>query len=191
MYLLRYQGDDDFFCLVKFEPRDVPGYAIMSHTWGMNGEELNFQELKQANGLYSIHVDENGKNERRLLAGRSYEPSHREFVIERLKQRPGYKKILFCQEQAEKDGFKLFWVDSVCINRKSGAELSESINSIFRWYQNAERCYVYLSDITTGMCHHAKLEHKDWDQGLHLNFQGSRWFTRGWVRYLAFCVKSH
>jgi hypothetical protein len=29
----------------------------------------------------------------------------------------------------------------------SSAELSEAINSMFRWYSNAEYCYAYLADV--------------------------------------------
>src|SRR5277367_2912149 len=61
----------------------------------------------------------------------------------------GYEKIKFCDEQAAKDGLQYFWVDSCCIKKSSDAELSESLNSMFRWYQRAVKCYVYLSDVST------------------------------------------
>ena len=46
----------------------------------------------------------------------------------------GYSKIQFCREQARRDGLKYFWVDTCCIDKSSSAELSEAINSMFRWY---------------------------------------------------------
>src|SRR5438128_370397 len=55
----------------------------------------------------------------------------------------GYGKLLFCGRQAAKDRFQYFWVDTVCINKSSSAELTESLNSMFRWYREAARCYVY------------------------------------------------
>ncbi|KAH7305384.1 heterokaryon incompatibility protein-domain-containing protein [Rhexocercosporidium sp. MPI-PUGE-AT-0058] len=61
----------------------------------------------------------------------------------------GYGKIQFCGEQAKRDSLKYFWVDTCCIDKSSSAELSEAINSMFRWYQKAARCYVYLSDVST------------------------------------------
>jgi hypothetical protein len=61
----------------------------------------------------------------------------------------GYRKIQFCSEQAKKDGLQYFWVDSCCIDKSSSAELSQDINSMFRWYKNAANCYVYLSDVST------------------------------------------
>ena len=39
------------------------------------------------------------------------------------------------------------WVDICCIDKSSSAELSEAINSMFRWYQRAEVCFVYLADL--------------------------------------------
>jgi Heterokaryon incompatibility protein (HET) len=61
----------------------------------------------------------------------------------------GYEKIKFCGKQAARHGLQYFWVDSCCIKKSSDAELSESLNSMFRWYYRAEKCYVYLSDVST------------------------------------------
>jgi len=61
----------------------------------------------------------------------------------------GYQKLRFCGEQAAKDRLRYFWVDSCCIKKLSDSELSESINSMFRWYQRAAKCYMYLWDVLT------------------------------------------
>jgi hypothetical protein len=63
------------------------------------------------------------------------------------KDKTGYDKILFCGEQARRDDLQYFWVDTCCINKANNTELSEAINSMFHWYQNAVKCYVYLSDV--------------------------------------------
>ena len=63
----------------------------------------------------------------------------------------GYSKILFCARQAHRNGLDYCWVDTYCINKSSSAELSEAINSMFRWYQKAQKCYVYLSDVSKGI----------------------------------------
>jgi hypothetical protein len=76
----------------------------------------------------------------------------------------GYEKIRFCGEQARRDGLHYFWVDTCCIDKSSSAELSEAINSMFKWYQNAVICYVYLSDVHN-----------------YSGLDDSRWFTRGWT----------
>ncbi|KAK3710220.1 hypothetical protein LTR37_010441 [Vermiconidia calcicola] len=60
----------------------------------------------------------------------------------------GYRKILFTCEQALADGIDYAWVDTCCIDKTSSAELSEAINSMFRWYKQAVVCYAYLSDIS-------------------------------------------
>ncbi|KUJ15824.1 HET domain-containing protein [Mollisia scopiformis] len=73
----------------------------------------------------------------------------------------GYRKI---GKQAARDDLHYFWVDTCCIDKANSTELSEAINSMFRWYQDAVICYVYLSDVKSD----SELEH-------------SRWFKRGWT----------
>ena len=50
------------------------------------------------------------------------------------KSKAGYGKIQFCGEQARRDDLEYFWVDTCCIDKSRSAELSEAINSMFRWY---------------------------------------------------------
>ncbi|EGP88658.1 uncharacterized protein MYCGRDRAFT_79794 [Zymoseptoria tritici IPO323] len=54
----------------------------------------------------------------------------------------GYRKIDYTCRQAEADDLEYVWVDTCCINKDSSAELSESINSMYRWYYNAKICYA-------------------------------------------------
>lgn len=61
----------------------------------------------------------------------------------------GYRKLHFCAEQAAQDGLLYFWIDTACIDRANNTELSEAINLMFRWYQNATKCYVYLPDVSS------------------------------------------
>ncbi|OSS52724.1 hypothetical protein B5807_02787 [Epicoccum nigrum] len=63
-------------------------------------------------------------------------------------KREGYQKLRFCAEQAAKDGLRYFWIDTCCIDRWDKNERSKAINLMFQWYQNAVRCYVYLSDVS-------------------------------------------
>ncbi|PVH70497.1 hypothetical protein DL98DRAFT_521568, partial [Cadophora sp. DSE1049] len=61
---------------------------------------------------------------------------------------------------------------------KIHAELSEAINSMFRWYQEAARCYVYLSDVSTGDWKASDTSAEcTWESA----FRASKWFTRGWT----------
>jgi hypothetical protein len=63
------------------------------------------------------------------------------------KSKAGYQKIRFCGERAAHDGLGYFWVDTCCIDKSNSTELAEAINSMFRWYQNAAKCYVYMLDV--------------------------------------------
>ena len=58
--------------------------------------------------------------------------------------RLGHKKILDTCRQTKQNGYKWVWVVTCCIDKRSSAELSEAINSMYRWYANAKTCYAYL-----------------------------------------------
>ncbi|PVH71314.1 hypothetical protein DL98DRAFT_521125, partial [Cadophora sp. DSE1049] len=53
-----------------------------------------------------------------------------------------------------------------------------SINFMFRWYRNASRCYIYLSDVSTRK---RKASDQSSEHTWELSFRESRWFTRGWT----------
>ena len=96
------------------------------------------------------------------------------------KHKTGYAKLLFCAERAAIDHLDWFWVDTCSIDKTSSAELSEAINSMYRWYHASKKCYVYLSDIefyTTEQTETAGADEKGWKS----SFRKSRWFTRGWT----------
>lgn len=95
------------------------------------------------------------------------EVTYSELVAGTGKNKAGYDKIRFCGERAAANNLQYFWVDTCCIDKSSSSELSESINSMFQWYQNAEVCYVYLADLPPG---------SDMSR-LPL----CRWFSRGWT----------
>ncbi|KAM5534165.1 hypothetical protein V8D89_012185 [Ganoderma adspersum] len=72
---------------------------------------------------------------------------------------------------SEKHGYHWVWIDSCCIDKTSSSELSEAINSMFRWYKEAEVCFVYLADVP----HDCDLDADD------SAFRKSRWHIRGWT----------
>ena len=94
------------------------------------------------------------------------------------KSKAGYGKIQFCGEQARRDGLQYFWVDTCCIDKSNAVELQEAINSMFRWYQNAVQCYVYLSDVSTKK---RKASDSSTESTWEPAFRSSKWFTRGWT----------
>ena len=106
------------------------------------------------------------------------EPTFEDLANGTGKNKPGYMKIQFCGEQARRDGLQNFWVDTCCINRANYAELSQAINSMFRWYRNSTRCYIYLSDVPSPPFGTAdNFKSQSWDS----DFWKSKWFTRGWT----------
>jgi hypothetical protein len=143
MRLLELKNPGEF-SLTKDFIDNIPRYAILSHTWGADGEEVTFNDV----------VNDAGRN------------------------KAGYAKIQFCGEQAAGDGLQYFWVDTCCIDRSSSAELTEAINSMFRWYREAAKCYVYLSDVSINDCDKSNYSSQFiWESA----FRESRWFTRGWT----------
>ncbi|XP_014553890.1 hypothetical protein COCVIDRAFT_28947 [Bipolaris victoriae FI3] len=106
------------------------------------------------------------------------EVTYDELIKGNSKNKVGYSKIRFCAQQAKRDDLEYFWVDTCCINKADQVELREAISSMFRWYQNAAKCYVFLSDVPYSK--------RKADTGLDeylwaAAFRASRWFTRGWT----------
>jgi hypothetical protein len=123
-------------------------------------------------------------------------------------QKKGYKKIFDVCQLAKKNGHDYVWVDTNCIDKSSSSELTEAINSMFKWYQSAQVCYVYLFDVPSPeAASKSSSESSSEDDGPrvtvheseasskvsgrrkpHLKgpgfswyFRKSRWFTRGWT----------
>ncbi|KAF4807495.1 Vegetative incompatibility protein HET-E-1 [Colletotrichum siamense] len=79
----------------------------------------------------------------------------------------GFQKIRQTCELGAADGYRYAWVDTCCIDKTNSTELSEAINSMYKWYEDAAVCYVYLSDLRDGAGDEALKE--------------QRWFKRGWT----------
>ncbi|KAL8648708.1 MAG: hypothetical protein Q9210_004823, partial [Variospora velana] len=125
MRFLVSDSEGTFSLTEKFFGDDVPQYAILSHTWGLNAEEVSFKDIVEGTGAY------------------------------------------------KPDGLRYFWVDTCCIDITNNVELAEVINSMYQWYANATKCYVYLRDVARSGDHDANT----WEE----EFRKSRWFTRGWM----------
>ncbi|KAK1076750.1 hypothetical protein LTR33_008676 [Friedmanniomyces endolithicus] len=143
MRLLRL-SDHGGLSLTKHDDDKLPPYAILSHTWGDEDDEVTFDDLKR---------DDCGRGKAAYDA-----------------------KLLFCGRQARKDDLLDFWVDTCCIKKESDAELSEALNSMFRWYHESTKCYVYLQDVPA-LKRDRDSEQPHWEAA----FRKSRWFTRGWT----------
>ncbi|OCK72823.1 kinesin light chain 1, partial [Lepidopterella palustris CBS 459.81] len=106
------------------------------------------------------------------------EVAYDELVAGTGKDKPGYAKIRFCGERAAQDGLQYFWVDTCCINKSTIQELQTAINSMFRYYQRASKCYVYLSDVCIpDEIIDIQAFRITWAE----TFRRCRWFTRGWT----------
>ena len=91
----------------------------------------------------------------------------------KLKESAGLAKIQSACQIAKQQGFRYLGVDTCCIDKTSSGELSEAINSMFRWYQRAKVCYAHLADIVSQYSWRTVSRQDDFIQ--------SRWFTRGWT----------
>lgn len=143
------------FYLHQFFGFEVPPYASVSHMWG--DEELSFQDW-----LYVQNQDP---------ARWGLEKIEEEMNL--LKSKNGYLKAMRACQQAQQDGYDWIWMDTMCIEKTSSAELSEAVDSMFKWYANSSVCYAYLGDVPN----------LDQDE-CHVQdslFRKSRWFTRGWT----------
>jgi hypothetical protein len=89
----------------------------------------------------------------------------------------GYRKLDFCAEQTRRDALSYFWADTCCIDKTNSVELNTAITSMFRWYQQAAKCYVYLPDV---LCSHQATSDNDGGDWIS-DFRSSRWLTRGWT----------
>ncbi|KAK4449018.1 HET domain-containing protein [Podospora aff. communis PSN243] len=132
---------------------DIPPYAILSHTWG--SEEVTLKD-------YQLLRDSGAPIREQLKAG--------------------YVKIWRLCERAVEDGLQFAWIDTCCIDKTSSAELSEAINSMFKWYKDSAVCYAYLADVEPLSTIPAyELESDGWSEGRRRQLSASRWFTRGWT----------
>lgn len=180
-------------------------YAILSHTWGQ--EEVSFQDMQdlaRTLGTTSTFVD-NGyytASSSRTNTGTSGPVDfghHGATNYHPVTSKKGYSKILGCCAKARTEGYRYVWIDTCCIDKSSSAELSEAINSMFKWYHDAEVCYAYLSDISLPEVipqHQSPyLDHPMSDGGgsgggggamsttdeMEELLHGSKWFARGWT----------
>jgi Heterokaryon incompatibility protein (HET) len=121
-------------------PEQAPDYVILSHRWST--EECTFADMVNA-------------------------PISNPDSFFRKKQ--GFSKVQGACDQAVRDGYEWIWIDSCCIDKSSSAELQESINSMWKYYERSNICYVYMSDVL------------DSTEGRSQAFKASKWFDRGWT----------
>ncbi|KAG1737497.1 heterokaryon incompatibility protein-domain-containing protein [Suillus paluster] len=133
----------------------VQPYAILSHRWLADREEVSFQDLytsvPPSEGLHDSHA-------------RPTFPSN-------VEGKQGFTKVRDACDQASRAGLEYIWIDTCCIDKTSSAELSEAINSMYAWYKDSAVCYVYLHDVDNDTAM----------DNLESALEKASWFRRGWT----------
>ena len=136
--------------VLEFHDDEATEYAILSHRW-IDPTEVDYEEMVD---LAKMNRQEQSE----------------------IRDRLGYKKIIDTCKQAKRDGYEWVWIDTCCIDKRSSAELSEAINSMYRWYANAEVCYAYLYDVD-GSSLPTERDYKKYPK----SNGWPEWFSRGWT----------
>lgn len=125
-----------------FMSRDVPDYMILSHRWRL--EEVTFEIITR------IPMSDEQSPARSLK---------------------GFSKVQSACKLAREEGYEWIWIDSCCIDKSSSAELQEAINSMWRYYAEANVCIVFMDDVRG----------PDALGSDEFTFRQSEWFQRGWT----------
>lgn len=145
----------DTFELEKFGNSHIkPRYAILSHGWDTE-EIIMFDDAPTMAASLRKY-----SRKYKYQPRRQYQPINGFSFVQ-------YTKITEACRLVRKRHIRYAWGDSCCINKKDKDELAESINSMFRWYQQASVCIAFLSD---------------WSEDLYaIGRNPSQWFYRGWT----------
>lgn len=139
--------------VVSIREDEIPPYAILSHTW--DTDEVTLQDMQGFGAKFLSTASR----------------------INILTAKQGLEKVLDAAKLAALEGYDWIWIDTCCIDKASSSELSEAINSMYRWYQGSEICFVYLADAKLGDKELQALS----DESLIQLIKDSRWITRGWT----------
>ncbi|KAF3013172.1 hypothetical protein E8E14_000408 [Neopestalotiopsis sp. 37M] len=142
----------DFYDIKKQLGGQEPKYAILSHRW--QSSEIKLNDLPAWKRL------------------RDDKTSPKLQSVLKLEQ--------FCS-MARLEGYDYAWMDSCCINQKDPVELSTSINSMYRWYQESDLCIVYLSDFDSSGYQYDDIEGGNVVVRQCTDPGRSHWFGRGWT----------
>ncbi|KAH4152831.1 hypothetical protein HBH69_167280 [Parastagonospora nodorum] len=144
---------------------DKPPYMIFSHRWlQADGGDVTFEEFQSSSSELKQAFKKKGRKER-------------EAKLNELGLRVvAFYKLLQAIEIASIAGAEYIWIDSCCINRANSSELTEALNSMYRYYEKATKCLVYLHDVEwSRTADGEKQPVRSYD------FSKPEWFTRGWT----------
>lgn len=157
--------------------RTRPRYAILSHTWAPSGEAA-FEDYQLSK------VREGSPGSRDILAEFLRGSDTAQSRTLRSSSSAGYEKIRNACRHARFMAHDYIWIDTCCIDKRSSAELSEAINSMWQWYRGSKVCFAYLADVPYSDADHWSKFHEN-DRGIfqeherdaYDRFICSRWFT--------------
>ncbi|KAF9482041.1 hypothetical protein BDN70DRAFT_802293, partial [Pholiota conissans] len=138
---------------------DTKRLSLNPYKIATNNDKVIIRDLISANASYAIlsHT---------WLRSDPGEVTYGDWISGRLNSNdPGYRKLTnFCKVSWTNHKVSFAWMDTVCINKDSSAELDESIRSMYNWYKHANVCIIYL----------AQTEEL-------FDIPNDPWFTRGWT----------
>lgn len=136
--------------LKEFGESNLPPYAIASHRW--TTDETTYKDVRKRRNLQS-------KGYQKIQGFCSF---MKESNVETTRS----ASVLGIERNCQ-----WLWIDTACIDQKSSAEITESINSMLHYYASSEVCYAYLQDVGPLENHESAM----------LDFMQSEWFRRGWT----------
>ncbi|KAF2211531.1 hypothetical protein CERZMDRAFT_43090 [Cercospora zeae-maydis SCOH1-5] len=99
------------------------------------------------------------------------EVSYADFIAGKKVDHAGYTKVLQACRFAKSQSHAWIWIDTVCIDKTSSAELTEAINSMYHYYADSRICFAYLRDVSPHLA----------PQQINKALESSEWFQRGWT----------
>ena len=146
--------DTSSFALVTLPDRQPFEYAILSYTWSKTPDEPTFHDAHRLSSTSVAWGEEQAWP---------------------LRQSPAARRIVRACDRARAYGIPYLWVDSLCIDQSSSADIIESVICSFRLVWEAALCIVYLSDLPPVIANAPSLE------VLETALSSCRWFTRLWT----------
>jgi hypothetical protein len=132
-------------------------YAIFSHSW--QKDEVLFADVAEPDRALS----------------------------EATKNKSGFVKLETCCRIALDHGLHYVWSDTCCVDRNSSADVSESVNALFRYYSEAEICIVYLDDVQdhakdTFFLDRSTWFSESWNLQALVASRDLHYYSQGWIK---------
>ena len=115
--------------------------------------------------------------------------------VQNLDGSPLHEKLRrFCETAHEGDG-RWVWSDTCCIDKTTSAILSQSLTSMYGWYEEAAETLVYLADVLSsaelGALSKSRWMTRAWTLQELLGARVIRFYTSDWKLYLNDKHKNH